>query len=100
MEKYYNVKYKSKPDAYGIVVKVKEGKLEAITGGETALKRFGAYLDKKGNLNVGKKYFYDKMSKYQAEKLKNIEKEHIMKQLYFSENGSSHLFGPGDDALY
>ena len=100
MEQYYNIKEKTNTESYGIVVRVKEGKLEEITGDKNTLKEYGVSLDNKGNLNVGKKYFYSEISKNKAYKLKGIEKEWRMTQLYFAEEGSPHLIGKNSEALY
>lgn len=96
MEKYYNIKYKNNPEAYGIAVRVKDNKLEIFAGVKQDIIEFEVSLDDKGNLKVGKNYFFNLINKNKANKLKAIEKEWKMTQLYFAEEGSSHLsFGLG-----
>ncbi len=103
MNKYYNIKEKKDPETYGIVVKVKEGKLEVITGEEEDIKKYGVRLINKGNLKVKKNYFYMQISKSKAYNLKRIETNLRMLQSLAMDSkdlGPSHLVGPNNEALY
>jgi hypothetical protein len=100
MTKYYNIKLKDKPKAYGFAVAIKKGKLENITAGEEANKKYGVSLDKKGNLVVGKNSFYIEINKIKAEELREDEYYWRMTQLYFSDYACSSHIGKGGEFLY
>ncbi len=100
-ETYYNIKYKNKPNACGIVVKVKSNKLEIFAGTKQNIVEFGCCLDNKKKLQVGEKYFYNLIEKKQADEIKAHFDWHKGLQTIFSGTGydsaSSTLFGPGGE---
>ncbi len=104
MEKYYNIKYKNKPKACGIVVRVKENKLEIFAGVKQDILEFGVSLDNKGNLKVGKNYFSNLIDKKKAQEIKSQFDWHNGMQTIFSGTGytraSHHLVGQNREALY
>jgi hypothetical protein len=68
-EKYYRVRDIVHPDKSEIVVRVKDGKLECLTGEGDNLKKFGCVISN-GKLEVGNKYYETPITKEKADQLK------------------------------
>ena len=66
---YYQIKEINSPEQNGIVVMVKEGKLECLTGNQEHLKEFGCEI-KDNKFVVGNDYYDTPISQRIANKLK------------------------------
>jgi hypothetical protein len=101
--RYYRVRPIAKPDVNGLVVKLKDGKLECMTGNENDLTKYECGLEKKNNFCVGKNYFYGEIKKSRAYELRRKAANWGLMAAWVNEGfpqPSSHLtFGPGGDSL-
>ncbi len=85
-ENYYQIRPSSDTKVNGIVVRLKDGKLECITGSEENLKKYGCGLDEKGNLTVNQDCFSTEISEEEALNLKSSYEYWTITQGYVFES--------------
>ena len=76
MVEYYRVNKKG-THQNGIVVKIKNGKIEVLAGYMDDFREYGCSLDEKGNFRVGKKYSMIQISPEQAKDREQMYKRWI-----------------------
>jgi hypothetical protein len=97
---YYNIRQIMHPEKNGIVVCIKEGKLECLTGGKSQLEEYGCVLVN-GRFVVGDDYYDLPISQRKANELKAAYLNHIGLQTMVDEQGPVNKMAliPGDPRL-
>ena len=83
VEEYYRVRLNKHPEQNGVVVRLKEGKLEVFAG-ETSLDEVGCEVSQKYGVQAKSGHFLTKISQSAAYRLKEGADSWAKMQLYFA----------------